>query len=48
VKLKDTLDSFELLLSGKLDPMPEQAFYMCGGIEEAIANAEKMGVKVTL
>ncbi|MDY0001952.1 MAG: F0F1 ATP synthase subunit beta [Polyangia bacterium] len=42
VKLTDTLDSFERLTSGELDNLPEQAFYMCGGIEEAISNAKKM------
>ncbi|MFH2009104.1 MAG: F0F1 ATP synthase subunit beta [bacterium] len=42
VKLADTLDSFERLVSGELDKLPEQAFYMCGGIEEAIKNADEM------
>jgi len=42
VKLKDTIASFKALIEGKYDSLPEQAFYMCGGIEEAVANAEKM------
>ncbi len=42
VKLEDTIKGFRTLVSGELDEMPEQAFYMCGPIEEAIANAEKM------
>ena len=42
VKLAATLDSFERLVSGELDSLPEQAFYMCGDIEEAIRNAEEM------
>ncbi len=42
VKLATTLDSFERLVSGELDHLPEQAFYMCGDIEEAIRNAEEM------
>jgi F-type H+-transporting ATPase subunit beta len=42
VKLAQTLDSFERLVSGELDHLPEQAFYMCGDIEEAIQNAEEM------
>jgi F-type H+-transporting ATPase subunit beta len=42
VKLKDTIASFKALIEGKYDALPEQAFYMCGGIEEAVANAEKM------
>jgi F-type H+-transporting ATPase subunit beta len=42
VKLKDTIAGFKALIEGKLDALPEQAFYMCGGIEDAVANAEKM------
>jgi F-type H+-transporting ATPase subunit beta len=42
VKLKDTIASFKGLIEGKYDSLPEQAFYMCGGIEEALANAEAM------
>ena len=34
--------SFKALIEGKYDALPEGAFYMCGGIEEAVANAEKM------
>ena len=46
VKLKDTVRSFQEILAGKYDHLPEQAFYMVGSIEEVIAKAEKMGVKV--
>ncbi|MBI5777132.1 MAG: F0F1 ATP synthase subunit beta, partial [Nitrospirae bacterium] len=42
VKLKDTIASFKGLIEGKYDALPEQAFYMCGGIEEAVANAEAL------
>ena len=42
VKLKDTIQSFKDMVAGKYDHMPEQAFYMVGGIEEAIAKAESM------
>jgi F-type H+/Na+-transporting ATPase subunit beta len=42
VKLKDTIAAFEEILSGKLDSLPEQAFYMVGGIEEAKAKAKKL------
>jgi F-type H+-transporting ATPase subunit beta len=42
VKLKDTIASFKGLIEGKYDALPEPAFYMCGGIEEAVANAEAM------
>jgi F-type H+-transporting ATPase subunit beta len=46
VKLEDTIKGFKMLVSGELDELPEQAFYMCGGIDEALANAEKMAAVV--
>ncbi len=42
VKLEETLKGFQMILSGQLDPLPEQAFYMVGNIDEAIAKAEKI------
>ena len=42
VKLEETLKSFEEIMSGKYDDIPEQAFYMVGTIEEVIQKAEKM------
>jgi len=42
VKLSDTIRSFKEILEGKHDALPEQAFYMVGSIEEAIAKAEKL------
>lgn len=42
VKLEDTIKGFKMILSGELDELPEQAFYMVGDINEAIAKAEKM------
>jgi F-type H+-transporting ATPase subunit beta len=42
VTLKDTINGFKEIIAGKCDDMPEQAFYMCGSIEEARENAEKM------
>ncbi|MGL5194409.1 MAG: F0F1 ATP synthase subunit beta [Chroococcales cyanobacterium] len=42
VKLEDTIKGFQMILSGKLDDLPEQAFYLVGDINEAIAKAEKM------
>jgi F-type H+-transporting ATPase subunit beta len=33
---------FKRIVQGELDDLPEQAFYMRGGIDEAIAAAEKM------
>ncbi|MBN2808565.1 MAG: F0F1 ATP synthase subunit beta [Deltaproteobacteria bacterium] len=44
VKLDDTIRGFEEILSGKYDDLPEQAFYMVGGIEEVVEKAKKLGV----
>jgi F-type H+-transporting ATPase subunit beta len=46
VKLEDTIESFERVVSGEFDHLPEQAFYMVGGIEEVVAQAKEMGVEV--
>ena len=42
VSLKDTIAAFKGILAGEYDHMPEQAFYMCGGIEEAVEKAKKL------
>lgn len=42
VKLEDTLRSFEEILAGKHDDLPEQAFYLVGSINEVIAKANKL------
>jgi F-type H+/Na+-transporting ATPase subunit beta len=42
VKLEDTIRSFEEVLEGKHDNLPEQAFYMVGSIEGAVAKAKTM------
>jgi F-type H+/Na+-transporting ATPase subunit beta len=42
VSLKDTLAGFTGILNGDYDDLPEQAFYMVGGIEEAVEKAKKM------
>jgi F-type H+-transporting ATPase subunit beta len=42
VKLADTIRSFKEVVEGKHDDLPEQAFYMVGGIDEAIEKAKKM------
>lgn len=42
VKLEDTIRSFEGLIAGEHDALPEQAFYMVGSIEEAVEKAKKM------
>src|SRR5687767_12881939 len=42
VKLDETIASLERVLSGEFDHLPEQAFYMVGGIDEAIEKATKL------
>src|SRR6187455_1024236 len=42
VSLKDTIKGFKMIVAGECDALPEQAFYMVGGIEEAFAKAEEM------
>jgi len=42
VDIKDTVKAFKGLCNGDYDHLPEQAFYMVGTIEEAIAKAEKL------
>jgi len=42
VKLKDTIEGFKRLIKGECDEIPEQAFYMAGGIEEVFERWEKM------
>jgi F-type H+-transporting ATPase subunit beta len=46
VKLADTVASFKEVLDGKVDHLPEQAFFSAGGIDEVKENAEKLGVRV--
>ena len=43
VKLEETISSFERLVGGEFDHLPEQAFYMSGGIDEVVENAKKLG-----
>ncbi|MFC1660520.1 F0F1 ATP synthase subunit beta [Gemmatimonadota bacterium] len=42
VKLEDTIESFEKVAAGEYDHLPEQAFYMRGGIEEVVEAAKEM------
>lgn len=44
VELKDTIAGFKGLVEGKYDDLPENAFYMVGTIEEAVAKAKKLAV----
>ena len=42
VSLRDTIAGFKAILSGEYDHLPEQAFYMVGGIEEAVEKAKTL------
>lgn len=42
VSLKDTIRGFKGIVEGEYDHLPEQAFYMVGGIEEAVEKAKKI------
>ena len=42
VKLEDTITSFERVVSGEFDHLPEQAFYMQGAIDDVVEQAKKM------
>ncbi|MDB4880971.1 MAG: synthase subunit beta [Gemmatimonadetes bacterium] len=42
VKLEETINSFERLVAGEFDHLPEQAFFMAGGIDDVVENARKM------
>jgi F-type H+-transporting ATPase subunit beta len=42
VRLDETVDSFERVAAGELDHLPEQAFYMKGGIDEVIAAGKEL------
>ncbi|MBK9653975.1 MAG: F0F1 ATP synthase subunit beta [Rhodanobacteraceae bacterium] len=44
VSLKETIRGFKTILDGGADHLPEQAFYMVGGIDEVFAKAKEMGV----
>ena len=43
VKLADSIKGFKAIVDGKYDDMPEQAFYMVGGIEEVEEKGRKLG-----
>jgi F-type H+/Na+-transporting ATPase subunit beta len=42
VRLEDTIESFERLVAGEFDHLPEQAFYMKGGIDEVLEDARAL------
>ncbi|MDC0074549.1 F0F1 ATP synthase subunit beta [Alphaproteobacteria bacterium] len=45
VSLEDTIRGFKEICEGKHDDLPEQAFYMCGPIEDAIEKAKKLAAE---
>src|SRR5712692_6248032 len=45
VKLADTIRGFKEIAEGKHDELPESAFYMVGGIDEAVENAKRMAAE---
>jgi F-type H+-transporting ATPase subunit beta len=42
VQVEDTVASFKAVVEGEYDHLPEAAFYMVGGIEEAVEKAKKL------
>jgi F-type H+-transporting ATPase subunit beta len=42
VKLEDTIASFERVVAGEFDQLPEQAFYLVGGIEDVVEQAKQL------
>ena len=42
VKLEETISSFERICAGEFDALPEQAFFMAGGVDDVVANAKKL------
>ncbi|MEP0642135.1 MAG: F0F1 ATP synthase subunit beta, partial [Parasphingorhabdus sp.] len=45
VDLEDTIKSFKAVVDGEYDHLPENAFYMVGGIEEAIEKGKEMAAE---
>ncbi|MBT8248823.1 MAG: F0F1 ATP synthase subunit beta [Acidimicrobiia bacterium] len=46
VPLEDTVRSFKMIVDGELDHLPEQAFYMVGGIDQVMAKAQELEATV--
>ncbi|HEX9694786.1 MAG TPA: F0F1 ATP synthase subunit beta [Actinomycetota bacterium] len=42
VKVEDTIEAFKAITRGDMDSVPEQAFYMCGGIDDVMAKQREM------
>jgi F-type H+/Na+-transporting ATPase subunit beta len=45
VAIADTIEAFKAIARGDLDHIPEQAFFMCGGLDDVMAKARDMGVQ---
>ena len=45
VQIEDTVKSFKAVVEGEYDHLPESAFYMVGGIEEAVEKAAKLAAE---
>ena len=45
VKVSDTIEGFKEILSGRLDEVSEQAFYMVGTLDEALEKEKKLQAK---
>jgi F-type H+-transporting ATPase subunit beta len=43
VPLEESIDAFDRLCEGEFDDLPEQAFYMVGGIDDVRAKAKELG-----
>jgi F-type H+-transporting ATPase subunit beta len=46
VPLKETIDAFDRLTKGEFDHLPEQAFFLIGGLEDLERKAESLGTKI--
>jgi F-type H+/Na+-transporting ATPase subunit beta len=42
VPLKETIESFDRIAKGDVDDYPEQAFFLCGGLEDLEKNRKKL------
>jgi F-type H+-transporting ATPase subunit beta len=42
VRIEDTIRGFQEILDGKHDDLPEQAFFLAGGIEDVVAEADRL------
>jgi F-type H+-transporting ATPase subunit beta len=45
VKIEDTVKGFKEIVDGKHDDLPEQAFYMVGGIDDVVERAKTMAAE---